>query len=816
MEITKGTLFTKPITFFERKKPVPPKSSISPQRNKTLTNKPIASSLRETEIVADGAVQEIPIFSDDITSPSLNDTCGSIRPRRIRIVQNFTLVWLDSSIDETDLGYKSSLHKLRRIVNIINTFRDVQQCIDFLQDIKDVKAFLIVSGALGESTLPQIHSMSQLDAIYVFSTNPSEHEHWANKWSKIKGIFVQIDSIIDILKRDVQQCNRDSMSISVTSKDFSRLDPSFMYTQLLKEVLIEMSHDDKEKIELAEFCREQYLDSQYELQMVNEFEQDYHMHTPIWWYTRESFAYQMLNRALRVEDIEIIIKMRFFLRDLHRQIKELHSKTEHNGPFTVYRGQGMSIIDFQKIKNSENGLLAFNSFLSTSLSESISLGFARTALYNPDSVGILFRMTINPSVSSTPFANIDTIGFYNDLEKEVLFSMHTIFRIGQIKSIKDRLWCVELSSASEDDDQELKRLTEYVRKETQGKTAWHRIGKLLIKTGSFDKAEEVCEMLLRETSKYDRNELSLLYFQLAYVKRNKGNYDEALKFYQKSLEIRQNILSQNHPDLADTYTAIGLLHDNKGKYLKALDFYQKSLDIWRNILPPNYSKLTSIYNNIATIYMNIKEYSKALEYFENSLKNEQKSLPLNYSNLAITYGNIGFMYKKLTQFTKALEFFHKALKTSQNVPTLSRPWLTNIYNNIGLLHQNMKDHSKALEFYHKMLEFQKGFITSKHPELGNTYCNIALMHYNMQEYSKALEFYFKALEMYQNNIPRHNVAFGIVYNQMGEVYEKMGEYAKAISFYQQAIEIGQKSLPENDPCLQSWNRRLVTIQNKSI
>ncbi|CAF1490816.1 unnamed protein product [Rotaria sp. Silwood1] len=816
MEITKATLFTKRVTSFERKKPITPKLSISPQRKKTLTNKPLASSLKATEIVADCQVKEIPICLDNTTSPSLIDTHGSIRPRRIRIVQNFTLIWLDSSIDETDLDYTSSLDKLRRIVNIIHTFRDVQLCINFLQDMKDVKTFLIISDALGEIALPQIHSMSQLVAIYVFSTNPSKHEHWANKWGKVKGIFVHIDSIFDILKRDVQQCDRDLISISVTSRDLSRLDPSFMYTQLLKEVLIEMPHDDKEKIELAEFCRQQYLDNQYELQMINEFERDYHIHTSIWWYTRESFAYQMLNRALRVEDIEIIIKMRFFLRDLHRQIKELHSKTEYNGHFTVYRGQGMSIRDFQKIKNSENGLLAFNSFLSTSLSESISLGFARTALYNPDSVGILFRMTINPSVSSTPFANIDTIGFYNDLEKEVLFSMHTIFRIGQIKSIEDRLWCVELSSASEDDDQELKRLTEYVRKETQGKTAWHRIGKLLIKTGSFDKAEEVCEMLLRETSNYDRNELSLLYFQLAYVKRNKGNYDEALKFYQQSLEIRQNILSQNHPDLADTYTSIGLLHDNMGEYSKALDFYQKSLHIWKNIIPSNHSKLASIYNNIATIYMTIKEYSKALEYYEHSLKNEKKSLPLNYSNLTITSGNIGFMYKKLTQYTKALEFFHKALKTSQNVPNLSRPWLANIYNNIALLHKNMSDYSKALEFYHKMLEFQQGFITSKHPELGNTYCNIALMHYNMGEYSKALKFYFKALEMYQNNIPLHNLGFGIVYNQIGQVYEKMGEYAKAISFYQQAIEIGQKSLSKNDPCLQSWGRRLVTIQSKNI
>ncbi len=75
----------------------------------------------------------------------------------------------------------------------------------------------------------------------------------------------------------------------------------------------------------------------------------------------------MLNRALQTQDIEIIIKMSFFLSDVHRNIQELHSKMEHNGILTVYRGQGMSITDFKNIRQNKNGLLAFNNFLFTSL-----------------------------------------------------------------------------------------------------------------------------------------------------------------------------------------------------------------------------------------------------------------------------------------------------------------------------------------------------------------------------------------------------------------------------------------------------------------
>ena len=209
---------------------------------------------------------------------------------------------------------------------------------------------MLVSGAFSQSIIPIIHDISQLDSIYIFCGNSSKYEQWALEWTKVKGVFTQIEAICDTLKRDTQQCDHDSILISVTSKDLDRLEPSFMYTQLLKEILLDMEYDDKAKTELVEFCREQFHDNPHELQIIDEFERDYHAHTPIWWYTCECFTYQMLNRALRIQDVEIIIKMGFFLRDVHRHIEELHSQIEQNNIITVYRGKSMSNADFDEIK----------------------------------------------------------------------------------------------------------------------------------------------------------------------------------------------------------------------------------------------------------------------------------------------------------------------------------------------------------------------------------------------------------------------------------------------------------------------------------
>jgi len=373
-----------------------------------------------------------------------------------------------------------------------------------------------------------------------------------------------------------------------------------------------MEYNDKAKKELVEFCREQFQNNPHELEIINEFEQTYHTHTPIWWYTRECFTYQLLNRALRIQDIQVILKMGFFLRDVHRHLEELYSKLDQNKIITVYRGKTMSNAEFDEIKNKQDGgLLAFNTFLSTSINENVSLQFAQKSLKKPNTVGVLFQLMVNPS---TPFAPISSVSAIPN-EEEILFSMHTIFRIGQIIQIQDRVWRVELILINTNNE-DLKQLTEYIRQQLSDFTKWERLGQLLIIMGNFDKAEEIFKILLQETFKDNEKIQSSLFYQLGNIKNKKGDYIEALKLYQKSLEIRQKYVDLNPDDLVNNYNNIGFMHDKLGDYSKAIEFYQKSLDICLKPFPSNQSNLATINNDMAQNYQYVQQYLKAIEAYK--------------------------------------------------------------------------------------------------------------------------------------------------------------------------------------------------------
>ncbi|CAF5205817.1 unnamed protein product, partial [Rotaria magnacalcarata] len=235
-------------------------------------------------------------------------------------------------------------------------------------------------------------------------------------------------------------------------------------------------------------------------------------------------------------------------------------------------------------------------------------------------------MTIDPSkISSsiTPFAMIDEHSALPQ-EQEILFTMHTVFRIVEITQTpsNSRLWEVQLTITDESDPQ-LAGLTDYIKEEIDDE-GWYRMGKLMLKVGHFDQAEELYNELLKGA--FTDSDIAYIYHELGRVRKGQGEYPEAIKFYEKALEIDRKTLPEDDSSLAPTYSNIGQVYNNMGEYSKALEYYEKSLKIKEKALPPTHPDLATSYNNIGGVYNDMGEYSKALEYYEKSLKIYEISL----------------------------------------------------------------------------------------------------------------------------------------------------------------------------------------------
>lgn len=717
------------------------------------------------------------------------------------IVGNSVLIWLDTNSNGSNDNFYRLKDQLQHVVQTIKIFVDVDQCIDFLTDIQDEKVFLVVFEGIAQQVIPSIHNIDQLYAVYIFSEGETTNQQWIQHWWKIKGIYLQTESICDILQQEIKQYDQNSISMSfipndedIQDKNLNQLDPTFMYTQILKEIILEIRYNKQSIQDFATYCQSIHC---AEVSSIDAFERNYASQQPIWWYTSETYLYPMLNHALRTLETDIIIKIGFFINDLYKNIERLHSEqfNVHSPSFTVYRGQSLSKADFDRLMKTNGGLLSFNNFLSTSLDKDISLIFADSNQMNPDLVGILFVINIDPSISSVPFACVKDISRFSD-ENEILFSMHTIFRINDIKKPDhtNEFWQVELKLTS-DNDQQLRLLTDRIRIETGGGKSWLRMGFLLMKIGHFNKAEEVYMSLLNQTS--DAFEKAAIYNQLGLIKQAQGEFGKAIEFCEKCIEISRKILPENDPDLATMYGNHALIYDSIGKHNKAISLFEKCLKIRQKVLPSNDPYLAISYMNLGMMYFRKNEYTKTLSFYEKAQRIFKESLPSNHPDLALSYHHIACAYERLGNYPNALLFHKKALDIREKVLSPNHPDFTVSYVNIATVYEAMGNYSQALSYHEKAREIYEKILPFNHPMLATFYNNVASVYHAIGEYRKSLKYYEQAHEILAKNYSADHPDLATSYNNLANIYYSMKEYEKALLTQQKAHEIIEKSFPIN-------------------
>ena len=93
------------------------------------------------------------------------------------------------------------------------------------------------------------------------------------KWAKVKGVYNDIKSICESLEQCTKRCDHNLAPISIISpSDYSKrnlneLPPLFMYSQILKEILLGIQHNKNAKEELVKLWRKRCHDNQSQLEI---------------------------------------------------------------------------------------------------------------------------------------------------------------------------------------------------------------------------------------------------------------------------------------------------------------------------------------------------------------------------------------------------------------------------------------------------------------------------------------------------------------------------------------------------------------------
>ena len=552
--------------------------------------------------------------------------------------ESTTLLWVDPKIGPSEDTEKTK-QNLRSINDFVVFHTDLDQCITFIQSTEKEKIFLITSGSKASQLLPLVAHLRQVDSIFIFCLKQDRYQHLIDEYPKVIGIYVRLDDLCSSIRHEIELVDQQLQTFSVfdqhqkSTKDLSQQSGEFLWLQLFHYVIIRLPRQQQAKQQMIDVCRQYYRGNNKELKMIDEFERDYHPEDAIPWYSKQSFVYKMVNKALRSEDLEQLQTFRFFIGDLSQSLAREHQKllSSDEACLTLYRGAIIDQEEFEKLRASEGQVISTNGYFSTSRSKSLALSFASKATKRKNVVGVLFKIQcdVQQLGKSVIFADVASLSDYPE-EREVLFDLNASFRLDAIE--QEGLIQVIRMTVTNDGEKITKDYIAQTQEKAEQQSVTIVFGRLMCDLGQYDKSQKYFEELLQNP---EGGDLAWIEFNLGRAFHFKGVWDDARQYYDRAYARMINVRPAREKDSMVVLNNIGVVLNNQGQYAEALDYYQRALKMREKFYPSGHVDVASSLNNIGAVLYTQGQYAEALDHYQRALKMYEKFYPSGHVDIAI-------------------------------------------------------------------------------------------------------------------------------------------------------------------------------------
>ena len=275
-----------------------------------------------------------------------------------------------------------------------------------------------------------------------------------------------------------------------------------------------------------------------------------------------------------------------------------------------------------------------------------------------------------------------------------------------------------------------------------------------------------------------------------YGNMNRGEFQQALEYYNKSLKIRMelrnssdsNIMKKGTKGIATTLNNIGYIYRRQGDIPKAMEYYNKSLSLLEDL--GNKVGVAGSLNNIASLYKEVGDILKSLEYNHRSLKIYEK---LDHKEgIGTCLNNIAGIYKRQGDIPKALEYYHISLNVYREMDY--KVGMAYALNNLGSIYDDKGDEFKALEYFRKGLKLneESGYTSG----IAFSLNNIATIKAEQGDIKGALKVYHKCLKMSEDMGDKKGITFTL--HKLGVIEMNQGELDLALKYGMRGLDIAKE------------------------
>jgi len=273
-----------------------------------------------------------------------------------------------------------------------------------------------------------------------------------------------------------------------------------------------------------------------------------------------------------------------------------------------------------------------------------------------------------------------------------------------------------------------------------------------------------------------------------------GSYAQAIEVFLKIINDASDILPLE--SISTVYSNLGLAYKKSSNFEDAIKYYEKSYQI-DDSLNLQYEKAIDL-ANIAGVYFSWKQYNLAQDYFYQSLE-IYKSLK-NKRGISSIYSNIAGAQRATNQIIAAKENYEKALAIALEINDNYQ--IASAYHGLGMIAFEEGLYSQSIKLEEKAKEYFQ--LTNRPFALCNVSLSLARSAMALQNFDKAKQELLQA-EEYSTKTASLELKKEVAL-QYAQYFSLMGENKKSNDYYKSFIQF-------NDSLFNQKSHRLITEFN---
>ncbi len=378
----------------------------------------------------------------------------------------------------------------------------------------------------------------------------------------------------------------------------------------------------------------------------------------------------------------------------------------------------------------------------------------------------------------------------------------SMFMIELFRSVNPDSGVGEPTTAKEVLDLGVERLqTELVDQPLVQARLLHTIGEIYVNMGAYDDGEVALREGLRlreQVLDEDHPDIALSLQYLGSLKRRQGENEAAETMLRRAVAIREKLAEtdEDFQHLSRAYNNFANVLWAQANLDEAEEFHWKALELRRQYFPENHPDLAESLNNLGELYLSKKSFEDASELFQSSAIAFERELGADHPRTAYVQHNLARAKRELNLWAEAEELHRISVDKMLQSPGRSHPWTAYVMTSLFELLFDSHQFDEAAKIAATMLEVQLD-IDPDSDASAIAEANFGVSLLMAERYDEAESHLRRAADLKASHHDAESVQVALAVGNLANLENQRGNFIAATELLQGPLSIAQNLSPDD-------------------